>query len=114
MLLPSSWIEEYTEQGISWLPPAFKQVSCSASSTLKMEATCPSETSVDFQLNARPYIPADETLHSYAPTRRLIYSASHELSILFIKEQKKMFFWHAVHGLDDWIYWHFCYNYNSL
>jgi hypothetical protein len=28
-----------------------------------MEATCPSETSVDFQLTTRRYIPEDTTLH---------------------------------------------------
>jgi hypothetical protein len=31
-------------------------------SILKMEATCPSETSVDFQRNARRYIPEDINL----------------------------------------------------
>jgi hypothetical protein len=38
-------------------------VSCSAySSTLKMEATCFSETSVDFQRTTRRYITEDRTL----------------------------------------------------
>jgi hypothetical protein len=37
-------------------------VSCSAYSTLKMEATCCSETSVDFQRTTRRYIPEDSTL----------------------------------------------------
>jgi hypothetical protein len=32
------------------------------SSNLKMEATCSSETSVDFQRTARRYIPEDKTL----------------------------------------------------
>jgi hypothetical protein len=33
------------------------------SSTLKMEATCSSETSVDFQRTTRRYIPEDRTLY---------------------------------------------------
>jgi hypothetical protein len=32
------------------------------SSTLEMEVTCSYETSVDFQLTTRPYIPEDGTL----------------------------------------------------
>jgi hypothetical protein len=44
---------------------AFTLVSCSAySSTLKMEAMCSSETSVDFQRTTRRYIPEDSTLHN--------------------------------------------------
>jgi hypothetical protein len=42
--------------------PAFTLVSCLAySSTLKMEAICFSETSVDFQRNTQRYIPEDST-----------------------------------------------------
>jgi hypothetical protein len=45
------------------LPPAFTHVSCSAySSTLKMEAVCSSETSVDVGQTTRSYIPEDSTL----------------------------------------------------
>jgi hypothetical protein len=45
------------------LPPAFMLVSCSVySPTLKMEATCSSETSVDFQRTTWCYIPEDSTL----------------------------------------------------
>jgi hypothetical protein len=45
------------------LPPAFMPVSCSAYSvTLKMEAICSSETSVDFQQTTRHYIPEYSTL----------------------------------------------------
>jgi hypothetical protein len=48
------------------LSPAFTLVSCLAySSTLKMEATCSSETSVAFQLTARRHIPEDITLHNH-------------------------------------------------
>jgi hypothetical protein len=44
------------------LPTAFTQVSCSTySSTLKMNAICSSETSVDFKRNTRRYIPEDNT-----------------------------------------------------
>jgi hypothetical protein len=47
-------------------PPAFTLVSCSAYfSTLKMEAICSSETSVDTQLTTRRYIPEDGTLHNH-------------------------------------------------
>jgi hypothetical protein len=47
------------------LPPAIKQVSCLVySSTLKMEATFSSETSVDFQRTTRHYIPEESTLHN--------------------------------------------------
>jgi hypothetical protein len=43
--------------------PAFTLVSCSAHfSTLKVEAICSSETSVDFQWTERRYIPQDSTL----------------------------------------------------
>jgi hypothetical protein len=45
---------------------AFTLVSCSAySSTLKMEAICSSETSVDIQQITQRYIPEDSTLHNY-------------------------------------------------
>jgi hypothetical protein len=49
---------------ISCFPPAYTLVSCLAySSTLKMKATCSSETSVDFQRITRRYIPDDRTIH---------------------------------------------------
>jgi hypothetical protein len=45
------------------LPPAFTLVYCSAySSTLKMEAICSSETSVDFQRTTRRCVPEDSNL----------------------------------------------------
>jgi hypothetical protein len=48
------------------LPPAFTLVSCSAYFlTLKMEATCSSETSVDFQRTTRRFIPDDTTPHNH-------------------------------------------------
>jgi hypothetical protein len=48
------------------LPPAFTLVSCSAySPTLKMEAICSSEMSVNFQRTTRRYIPEDSTLHNH-------------------------------------------------
>jgi hypothetical protein len=59
--------------------PKFRQVDCSAwyltcftlvswlacYLTLKMEATCSSESSVDFQRTTRRYIPEDKTLHKW-------------------------------------------------
>jgi hypothetical protein len=56
-----------------WLnfPPAFTLLSCSTYfSTLKMEATCSSRTSIDFQRTTRRYIPEDRTLHT--AQRRII------------------------------------------
>jgi hypothetical protein len=48
------------------LLPFFTLVSCSAYSlTLKMEETYSSETSVDFQLTTRRYIPEDSALHNH-------------------------------------------------
>jgi hypothetical protein len=47
------------------LVTSFHAVSSSAYySTLKMEAICSFETSVDFQLAPRRYIPEDRTLHN--------------------------------------------------
>jgi hypothetical protein len=44
------------------LPLAFTSVSClSYSSIMKMEATCSSETPVDFQSNTRQHVPEDRT-----------------------------------------------------
>jgi hypothetical protein len=48
------------------LHPAFTLVSCSAyPSTLKMEMTCSSKMSVDFQLTTWRYIPEDRTFRNY-------------------------------------------------
>jgi hypothetical protein len=64
-------VKEYAEQETSMkaelcLPPAFTLVSCSAySSTLIMEATHSSETSVDTEQTTQRYIPEDSTLHLY-------------------------------------------------
>jgi hypothetical protein len=47
----------------TFLSPAFTLVSClTYSSTLKMEATCSSETSVDYQWTIRRYMPEEITL----------------------------------------------------
>jgi hypothetical protein len=43
------------------LTPAFMLVSCSVYYTLRMDAACSSETSVDFQQTARRYVPEDNT-----------------------------------------------------
>jgi hypothetical protein len=48
------------------LPRAFRLHSCLVySSTIKMEASCSSETSVDFQQTTRRYISEDRTLHNH-------------------------------------------------
>jgi hypothetical protein len=64
------------------LPPAFTLVSCFAYySTLKMDATCSSETSVDFQQTTRCYIPEDRTLHNHCCENLKSYST---LSVCWI------------------------------
>jgi hypothetical protein len=48
------------------LATCFTLVSCLAySSTLKMEVTCSSETSVDFQRTTQRYIPKDRNIHNH-------------------------------------------------
>jgi hypothetical protein len=48
------------------LPPAFTQISYAAySSTLKIEAICSPETSIDFQRITQRYLPEDITLHNH-------------------------------------------------
>jgi hypothetical protein len=48
------------------LPPAFTLVSCSNyPAALKMEGTCSTETSVDFQWTTRRNIPEDRSLHNH-------------------------------------------------
>jgi hypothetical protein len=71
-------------KGSSALPPPLTLVSCSAHSlTLKMEATCYSETSVNFWQTTQHYIPEDRTssyfhiftsgwwMRSYGPTLQM-------------------------------------------
>jgi hypothetical protein len=54
------------EKAELFLPPVFTLVSCSAySSTLKMEAACSSETSVDFQTIILRIIPKERILDSH-------------------------------------------------
>jgi hypothetical protein len=54
---------------------SFTLVFCLAySSTLKMEATCSSETSVDFQRTTRRYIPEDKTLHNHRCENLKLYN----------------------------------------
>jgi hypothetical protein len=66
---------------------AFMLVSCSAySSTLKMEAICSSETSVDFQRNARRYIPEDSTVLKCVDFKKW----KTENSVLFMHTHKVM------------------------
>jgi hypothetical protein len=56
------------------LPPVFTLVSClTYFSTLKMEATCSSETSVDTQQTTRRYIPEDGTLYNHRCENRKSY-----------------------------------------
>jgi hypothetical protein len=43
----------------------FTLISCSAYSTVKMEAICSSETSVDFQRTTRRCIAEDSVIHVY-------------------------------------------------
>jgi hypothetical protein len=58
-------INQARNQRETCLPPEFTLVSCLAySSTLKMEATYSSETSVDFRRTTWRYIPEDRTLQN--------------------------------------------------
>jgi hypothetical protein len=61
---PSDVSEKHTAS-IFGLPPASTLVSCSAYSTLKMEAICSSETLVDFQRTTQRYVPEGITLHNH-------------------------------------------------
>jgi hypothetical protein len=63
------------------LPSAFTLVSCSAySSTLKMDATCSFETSVDFQRTTWRYIPEYRTLYRRVVTLPIL-TADQKLSV---------------------------------
>jgi hypothetical protein len=56
----------------------FMLVSCLAYSLiLKMEATCSSETSVDFQWTTQYYIPQDKTLHNHHYENLKSYNVKH-------------------------------------
>jgi hypothetical protein len=55
-------------QPVSYTNPSFRQAECSArfhacSSTVKMEATCSSETLIVFQRTTRRYIPQNTSLY---------------------------------------------------
>jgi hypothetical protein len=51
---------------VASLPPAFTPVSCLAYfSTLKIQAICSSEMSVDFQWTTQHYIPEDSTVYNH-------------------------------------------------
>jgi hypothetical protein len=63
-----------TKQGTSLLP-AFTLVSCLAySSILKMDATCSSEASVEFQRTTRRYIPEDGIRFDFGSIFPLLYT----------------------------------------
>jgi hypothetical protein len=54
------------------LPSAFTLIYCSAYfSTMKMEAICSSETSIDTQWTTRRYIPEDGTLQNVIKLERI-------------------------------------------
>jgi hypothetical protein len=59
--------QEWNQHEISLLVTCFILVSClDYSSTLKMEATCSPETSVNCQRTTRCYIPEDRTLYNHS------------------------------------------------
>jgi hypothetical protein len=67
-------------------------ISCLAySSTLMNEATCSSETSVDFQRTARRYIPEDGTFHTHrcenlkSYTFKFVFNTTHQNMIFVVK-----------------------------
>jgi hypothetical protein len=59
------WLAQTEASQLLGLSPAFTLVSCSAYSTLKMEAICSFETSADFQWTTQCYVPEDSTLHNH-------------------------------------------------
>jgi hypothetical protein len=62
----------------------FRLVSCLVySSTLRMEATCSSEMSIDFKRTTRPYIPEDRSLHILFHLTSIIHGKLHTISSLF-------------------------------
>jgi hypothetical protein len=62
----------------------FTVVSClTYSSTLKIEATCSSETSVDFQLTTRCYIPEDRTLQRWILLSKLFFCSEYSNAMVF-------------------------------
>jgi hypothetical protein len=74
-----------TAAGTPLLTSCFMLVSClSFSSILKMEATCSSETSVDFQRNTRRCISENRTLHNYCRENLRFYVLSLCIIITFL------------------------------
>jgi hypothetical protein len=62
----NAYVLVLSENWLLCLLPAFTQFLCSAfSSTMKLEATCSSEMSVDFQRTTRRYIAEDRTLRNH-------------------------------------------------
>jgi hypothetical protein len=53
------------------------------SSTLKMEAICSSEMSVDFQRATRRYIPEDRNLHNHRRENLKIHTAMNVAIVLY-------------------------------
>jgi hypothetical protein len=66
------------KDSILCLPYAFMLVSCSAySTTMKMEAACSTETSLNFQQTTRRYIPEDRILHNHRCEHLKSYQTGH-------------------------------------
>jgi hypothetical protein len=59
------------------------ELSCLIYSTLKMEAICSSETSVDFQRTTRPYILEDTTLHNHRRENLKTHTARNVAIVLY-------------------------------
>jgi hypothetical protein len=82
-------------------PPAFTVVSCSAYSTMKMEAICSSKTLVDIQRTTLHYIPEDSTLQvslclvSHAGTCAAVYKQN----------------WNNLTGMEEAVKWRLPHNY---
>jgi hypothetical protein len=89
------------------LPPAFTLVSCLAySSTLKVELTFPSETSVDIQRTTWRYIPEVRTLHNRRHENRKSYIVR---AIIYLFDGLFLIpYLHITKGLNcliqDWIF----------
>jgi hypothetical protein len=71
-------------------------VSCLAYSTLKMEAICSSETSIDFQRTTRRYIPEDRTTTTCLPN--CVSTESGCIAPLFIRLSRGHYIATVVHA----------------